>query len=351
MWSKSFIMMVVIMGAISLNGCASLSKTVTKEQQEAADYASTPFAPKDPYYLALKSVGYMYEALYRKKIIIAIDLGESEFKKNSKLPMTMDDVLINSFGQIQGGVDIMYLRDTRIEGVKPDYILTASLCGFDADVHSKNGAVGGGVGAGGGDTSWDASASASENATVSFLEVTLNLKYGRNSKEGVPGIIVPGATVKNTIGIYSVDNAVQFSAFVGRSGGSWNHRFRLGLGISQALGILLNYSVVELMGQVFPMPYWYTVNEKEPNEAVLKSIMKGFEAADKRTQIVKIQEMLACGGYKLIADGVRGPKTKKAISHFLSRIEKDGTEVSLAELYKLLLLELGKKYVPPVAGA
>lgn len=147
----------------------------------------------------------------------------------------------------------------------------------------------------------DLMASFAKGEAVSRITLDLRLEHYNNQ------IQLPGSQVSNTILVFELEREQNFGFMIYGSGMSLTGRIRFKQGFHQAVRNLVDYSVLQLMGKFYSMPYWKTLGASALDESqkLLAKWRHDFSKLPLKVQIAQIQNWLMRYNLEPVyADGV-----------------------------------------------
>jgi hypothetical protein len=83
-----------------------------------------------------------------------------------------------------------------------------------------------------------------------------------------------------------------------------------------AVRLLVQFSIVQIIGKYFDIPYWRLLEGVPPDPIVLSTLANDFHNMNELAQIVKIKECLYLHGYDIPINDEMDPPTIHALKHF-----------------------------------
>ncbi len=99
-----------------------------------------------------------------------------------------------------------------------------------------------------------------------------------------------------------------------------------------AVRLLVQLSLLQVMGKYLKLPYWRLLPGAPPDAVVLDQITQDYYAMSPRERILKVQEYLILNGYPVQSTGVLDGATKTALKAFSKR-SGEITEATYVALY------------------
>ncbi len=169
----------------------------------------------------------------------------------------------------------------------PNIVLDGGITGFDKDMFEKEREVeasGGWAGAQGG-------GHINAGANYSRLTLDLNLLDYRTQS------YFPGALSSNSILLQQSKLGWGVYGYYMGNGGSFDYDLKKKQGVHAALRTLVEYSILEVLGKYFQVPYWRCVRGANPDEDFIKRVYTAFLELQKDQQQLKIKNLLFLHGF------------------------------------------------------
>ena len=331
--------------SLSLGGCAAVQKMVSlkpeadKIQAEGARTKITKFSD------SLKNLGRLAETYKDEPFKVTVLPIENKSAAIGKLPndiTVMVESAINSIGStkiiaipydmadpaaVQG--DYFYIRGaiTEFDTIKK------KSSGFNAAV-----ALTGLKDIGrGGNKDADMDMSAGSSLGVSSITIDFNMVNARTNE------FIPGVHTKNTMKITDVVTNSDIGFSIAGSGFGINGSVTETQGTHAVIRLLVELSMVELIGKLRTYPYWIAVHDSKIDRDLLEKMQNDFRAFDKNTQTIYIQHLLSIIYDDVSVDSTKMAVTNKRIIEFKRKnnVIPYNEEIS-TELYTTLLTEIPK---------
>lgn len=108
-----------------------------------------------------------------------------------------------------------------------------------------------------------------------------------------------------------------------------------------AIRLLVQTSVLQIVGKYLYLPYWKLIPEMKPDPVVLDKIRQDFRNLSQTDKIGEIQTCLYLKGYDVPVTGRMDPRTQTAVNNFKSKAKDGGAMGGDTELYVELWSSLG----------
>jgi len=341
-------------------GCAVLDKyyypKITQKERSEIKAISTPFTGSALYDDALLSLGeYINSKVEYTKIIQPKRIGNTA--GGEKIPFNLTNMVITSLDHMSGPrlvvtpYDPEFINNDAITGgagsrIIPSLLINGSITEFDQDIDASEKDIDLDLLFGGGKTETDLGFGNTGSKKMSRITLDLCLlDYKTHS-------VIPGCCVTNTVNVMELEKGRKFGFAIYGSGMGISGRVSHTQGFHRSVRNLVNYSILQLMGKYYNLPYWRALGIQGPDPEVMNSLRKSFEAKPLRKQIKRLQKLLNQANIeevvdpntgnkiqKLAIDGVMGRKTKAYIEAFENKYVLDISKENLSEIY-LKLIEL-----------
>ncbi|OGV34208.1 MAG: hypothetical protein A2020_04285 [Lentisphaerae bacterium GWF2_45_14] len=169
----------------------------------------------------------------------------------------------------------------------PQVVIAGGITGFDKEMFEKEReaeASGGWAGAQGGGRI---------SASSEYSRLTLDL----NMLDYKTQAYFPGVIASNAIALTRSKLGWGVHAYYMGNGGSFDYELKKKQGVHAALRTLTEYSIIELLGKYFEVPYWRCVPGANSDDDMLKRIKDRFVEQQKERQMLMIKKMLFLHGF------------------------------------------------------
>ncbi len=174
-----------------------------------------------------------------------------------------------------------------------------------------------------------------------FQEARIAIDF--NIVDAKTGNFIAGVQSKNSMKIGSLTDSHDFGFSIAGSGIGISGSVTKQQGIHQAIRLLVELSIVELIGKLRTYPYWIAIHNGQIDNDLLKKMESDFNQHDKETRKIYIQHLLSII-YPDVSIGQKGMQnTNKRIKEFKKStgIIPYTNEIN-TELYTKLLTEIPK---------
>ncbi len=303
-----------------LTGCApDITPTLTKQEKEIA----SPFEEVTRYSNALRHLGEMITAYEGDPIKIQSKFITNDTSSEQELPKDISRMLITAVNKIGENIiyvpyDPQYLLNeaqtgAQINRVLPDIVISGAITEFDKDVYKKNRGLNAdfAFGNGKGDTDIGYSQSSDKSNTKIALDLHL-LNYKTMT-------MFPSLQTQNSIILYRRSKEREFGFSIFGNGLGFNGSVSANQGKHEALRLLVEFSILELVGKYYNIPYWKLLPNGKKDEMVIAKEKRKFRSIkkDKKLATALIQRMLYLHGYKIQTNGIYNKKTQETLKSYV----------------------------------
>ena len=297
--------------------------------------------------LALKNLGKMTYLYNTDKLKIMCDqiydrTGTSK-ATGAEIPQDVTVMTKNAINTIKGNVHLIdvnqaYQYSNQKIVLKPDVILKGGITEFDRGVETRSSK-----------TDLDLKTKPFTNIFKFFPGKVIGIGLEKGSKSSRASVTldyyfiefqrklgVQGISTKNHIDVYKGINETElgfhiFGGTIGLKGNIKNVDKR-----HAATRLLMQCSLIQLIGKFFDLPYWNLLEGIEQDNEVIAIIQDDYDKMNRNKQIIKIQELLYIHGFtKVQPTGIIDKNTLIAIKH-----NSKQKNINLKNLYLKLYLNL-----------
>jgi len=348
-----FMVLLIVLHGCGFNYTPKLSEAETTTLNES----KYPFGSDTMYNAALRNMGQSINATVQyRKVVQSKEIGNTA--GGNELPYNLTNMVINSVSEFAGPRLVVAPYDPQFvfadfqtggkgSRVLPDIVIGGSITEFDKDVEDdKSNASLDVLATHKGEA---AEAGAGKSSYIKKSRVVLDL-YLIDYKTHA---VIPGMHVSNTIHVHEISKDQDFRFHIWGAnmgiGGSIDRK----QGFHKAMRTLVEYSVLQLFGKYYDMPYWQLLGMKTADPGVIQSLAKTFRNKNRMQQVQDIQRWLtkynlgaasspATGKtyYEVPDDGYLDPATQAFIDKFIMQYAANTRNSSLEEIY-IKLVENG----------
>jgi len=344
----------LLAGALVVSGCASTSterarsdaQTLLAERTQAM---ASPQALATRYTESLEQFGRLL-AVYRKNskspmYVQSRNIGDatglSHPMVGAELPTDITEMVRSAVNRI--GERVVYVpfqpdyvlaqaqQGARMRLTVPDVLITGAITEFDRALSSAGRGGDLSLMFGGGNGATDASAARKGTSTISRLGLDFNLVDFASQS------MLPQIQATNSMRVLNetFEDSFDFAIYGNGFGLTTNTRYLQGR--HNAIRLLVDLSIVQLLGRYANVPYWRCLPNAAPDATVLQRVSRSYEAQDTTTRVKWLQDTLKDYGFPLATSGVMDARTQAALR---SVVEKFGWPAPKDPLAPQLFVQL-----------
>ncbi len=341
-----FTSLTVLFTVLALSGCTGLTKT----QIETMEKNPTPYEKESGYKNSLTTFSAMLAAWNVPETDLYL-LGKRVTNQTAckSLPMDITQMVATAVNHLGGNVRYIpyyptYLElDARlgfpIDRTTPALVIDGAITECDENLdtteldtegditgtrNDQEGSVGGGYG---------------RSGDLSRIALDFHLMDYRTSQ------LVPQIQSSMAVDIKSLKGGYDFSLQVLGSGFGLNRSRKLTQGRHNAIRVLVDVSVIQLLGKQLRVPYWRCIEGAQPDPMVLYSLQSDFAGAPEEARIFAIQALLRKWGYEVESSGTVDEATTAAVRDVAT---KTGVDAAISpQLYVKLYTDMPFSNIPP----
>lgn len=256
-----------------------------------------------------------------------------------EIPRDVTEMLMSTLNSIGGKVIFIpynpaFIQNQMVTGYStfenktiPDVVITGGITEFDRGLETRGSNV-------------DVGAAADFTGAPKWVpSTTAGAEYSAGDKTGLASITIDfnminfqtmsGIAKMQTVNTIKVSKAVSekelgitlFGPTFGLKGS-----IKKVQGRHAAVRLLVQLSMLQVIGKYMMVPYWNLLPEADPDPVVVESLKKSYYAMDEATRIIKLQELLFIQGYDVTISGEMDQGTLNALQNFkpgAKTIDKD----------------------------
>ena len=303
---------------ISLTACSSVP--VEKTQTTVPDIKVTTFTQ------AIEKLGLMYEIYAKPELRIMptqiLDKTGTSMPSKGEIPYDVTDMMKTSLNNIGGGIlfvpyNPIYMQQLAITGYTewgekliPGVVIDGGITEFDRSLSTIGDGIDGGLASSLGSSPFGLDFGNDNKSSVSRATVDFNLiDFKRN-------VGIPHKSATNSIELYkSVGEKSIGATIYGVTLGS-NSTVKHIQARHEAIRLLIQLSVIQIVGKYKQLPYWRLLPSIVQNERVYDEIEEKFEALTPAKQALKINEYLYMNGFNVEVTEEFDEKSQQALNKF-----------------------------------
>ena len=341
--------------SVAASGCASLDRSRADAQAtlvERTRAMSSPQALATRYTAALEQFGRLLDVyragkppLYVQSRTIADSTGLSHPLVGSELPNDITEMVRSAINRI--GDPVVYVpyhpdyvlghaqQGARLQLTLPNVLITGAITEFDRALASGGRGFDLGLMFGRGRGETEGTVSRKTSSTVSRLSVDFNL-VDFNTQTMLPRM---QATNSMRVLNESLEDSFDFAIYGNGFGMTGNTRYLQGR--HNAIRLLVDLSILQLLGRYANVPYWRCIPNAEPDPVVLQRITKSYLAQDTPTRVKWLQDSLRDYGFTLEVNGRLDERTRTALDAVSAQFKlPPGKDYLDAPLFERLFLNI-----------
>jgi len=233
------------------------------------------------------------------------------------------------------------IREAQIAGVThfpkmakylPDLVINGAVTQFDKGIISKSSNID--VDAQFGRAKGNTDMRMAHDRSDDISQITLDLNVFKYDDRK----FIDGAVTSNKIEIHRRRKRNRIGLFVNGSGIGYSKYATLQQSKDEALRILSEYSLLQLIGRLYNVPYWKCPTPNlEPDLYILKRKENRFNNANNKTRIKLLEELIPFFGKKVKADGKLSKEEIKSLSEIAREYHFESKKLN-AKFYRELYM-------------
>lgn len=276
---KYFFLLILVL----LQGCNQ-----TIDVPEADLKPQAPLQKHSQYSSALETLGEMMESFEDKKFAVMVDTIQDRTASGGRLPTDVTMLVQSALQNVGENLLLMPYSDNAINAysINADlsnlYIIHGAITEFDADTTTKgNGADGGGYAKG-------IDISAEKSADISNGTIAMDFMVQDYDKS----FFVPNVKATAKASIRKISNSKGYSFSILGNGFGVNGNTTSQTPIHHVINIMIEYSMVQLIGKLKNYPYWLAIHGADPDYRLIKKAAKKYNKLPSETQHRNISYLL-----------------------------------------------------------
>jgi len=312
---------IVTMGLLLVTGC-------TPPKVELAEFGKIDDIKTD-YTQALRNVDTMIAVFNGKPIGVYIKPIADRTASGGKLPRDISTVVKKSFNSIGYNVKTMFTINTKKPPKNKFYIIDGAITEFDLLKVAGSGRDVAGQGTynnqkGSVDFGMD------QEDKLTKLAITFNPQDPRT------GNYVPNASTSNRIEINQKSAGNEFAISILGSGIGLDNAVTKAQGVHSSINILVELSVVELLGKLTKYPYWL-LTRGEVNNDIVSHLSTHFIRDKLSKKIQKVSYLLSLRETSIQITTMMNSNLKQAIINYKTAHGMPANDILSGRLYRSLL--------------
>lgn len=321
-----------------LTGCVNPGNMLKPEVQLAENSAVEEKMNK--YTDALENLNELMDVYQEPGISLAIMPVENKTAAIGKLPNDVTIMVKSAINEIGENVRVYQYSDNVLSTVKNLYVIEGAITEFDTTNKSKSG-FNAGISGGKGKGEYDADGSSDADNSISNMTIDFNLI------NATTGAYEPKVHTSNSIKIIKKSASSDFGFSILGSGFGLSASASKSQGIHSAIRLLVDLSMVELIGKFRQYPYWVAVSGGKVNQRLLRRMKKNFSRFSNESKTIYITHLLSVIDPKIKGQAKTiDASTKQAIINYKSKYGIMPVDDTLTPNLYIHLLE----YAPKLKG-
>lgn len=283
---------------------------------------------KTNYSNALRTVNDMITIFNGHSIHVKVNNINDAATMGGKLPVKLDTVVNKSFNRIGNSVIVMQSYNPK-KLPKRIYVINGAITEFDVvqqDAKSTDGAAQGTHNGQAGDF----------NGGLSKGNKTTKLTLTLNPSDPISGNFISRTSTENTITIEQKNSASEFGFSILGTGIGMNSSVSKSHGLHSSINVLVELSVVEVLGRLVKYPYWLLTGG-EVNPDVVSHLSNKFLQDPLPNKIRKVSYLLALKGAGVQSTSMMNNKLKEEIKKYKVSHGMGNNDIISKKLYLSLL--------------
>ncbi len=316
----------VALALLLLSGCNN-----TKPELKIDKAGKEIHKSKSDYTNVLRRANNMIAVFYGKPMNIVVDTISNMTAEQARLPADITDIVKTAFNSIGSNVTVIY--DNNSENLKQSEIfkINGSITKYDVIYSDSNGMDMEVTGTHHGQRG---DAGGSRDNENQIIKLAINF----NPSDLYKGNYIARTSTSNEVTIEKKSKAHEFAFSILGSGFGFNNSVTKSQGVHASIVVLVEFSVVEVLGKLGKFPYWLLVDGGKVNYDIVNYLLKNFLREPLNKKIQMISYLLALRG----AEGVQPtrvmtPALKKAIIDYKVAHGMPANDTITKRLYKSLL--------------
>ena len=335
---RSLLLLSSVVATIILTGCNNPGGMITPKVELAEN---SPVEEKISKYTdALENLNEIMEVYRESGISLAVMPVENKTSAIGKLPNDITIMVKSALNEIGDKVHVFQYSDQVLNDVKNLYLVEGAITEFDTTNKTKRGfnvGVHGGKGRG----EYDSDGSSDADDSISNMTIDFNMI------DAATGAYVPQVHTSNSIKIVKKSASSDFGFSILGSGFGLSASASKAQGVHSAIRLLVDLSMVELIGKLREYPYWVAVSGGKVNQRLLRRMKRNFSRFPEEAKAIYITHLLSIIDPSIKPQQKKiDAKTKQAIINYKTKYGIMPIDASLTPALYIHLLE----YAPKLKG-
>jgi len=334
---------IIILSIFLISGCTIKSPKFTKKEKQIAK----PMTNDTYFSSAFEKLNLLLSTFHQNRYKFQVKDIENKSSDKS-LPKDIENFLTTPLLLNMHNIDLIAytpvynIREAQIAGVThfpkmakylPDLVINGAVTQFDKGIINKSSNIDVDAQFGKAEGSTDMRMARDRSDDISQITLDLNVfKYDDRK-------FIAGAVTSNKIEIHRRRKRNRIGLFVNGSGIGYSKYATLQQSKDEALRILSEYSLLQLIGRLYNIPYWKcTTPNLEPDVYILKRKENRFNNADNKTRAKLIEELIPFFGKKVKPDNKLSKEEAKILNEIAIEYQFKNRKLNAKfyrELYKV----------------
>ena len=176
----------------------------------------------------------------------------------------------------------------KIKRKLPDVVVRGGITEFDKDLLRKNNSIGVRVNTGGIDdfvADYDSNGSVSYRTNSDISRMVFDIYMSRYESQ----VAISRTYISNSIFIKKDSKSYSIGAYFEGCGLNFNYSINRSQGVYKSIRLLVQFSVLQMLGKYYQIPYWRCIEGAQPDQSVINSVKEDFEELDniKKVKFIK----------------------------------------------------------------
>ncbi|MBN2895846.1 MAG: hypothetical protein JXK05_08175 [Campylobacterales bacterium] len=321
------------------SGCSSPKPLAPELEQQEVQKMQTQYSSS---VLELGHLSDMFASgpLYVQTKGVVDDTGISKSMSNmGEIPYDITEMIKSAVNKAGGGItlidydpshqsNMMALGYTQFDQkIKPDLVISGGITEYDRALQTEKEGVNldvehGNVGLG-----------AAYDQARSVDRITIDINLIRFDTWAM----IPQMNATNSIKVYMGSNTANIGFSILSNVFGLNGSVKEIQGRHAAVRMLVEMSVVEVLGRYLNLPYWKVLPNGQEDPVVMQNVRKHFMSNSESGRVAMIQMMLFLHGYDMTVDGTLNTDTKNAVDDYGLKNKLDVVGINRALFEHLFL--------------
>ena len=339
---RNKLVLVSIVMSLLLSGCVMKPKFSEEEKKIAlpinnVTYYSDAFKKLDKLIGTFNRPTYRFQVKTIENLTSSKDILPIDSKSFIRTPIIlhMKSMKLMAYEPIFNRYETQttgHLYFPTMRKVMPQLVINGGVTQFDKGIisHSSNFDIDAEFGQGNGASDLRAD----RDRSNSLSQIALDLNVFRYKDR----MYLPGVATKNKIEIRRIRKKNRLGFFLNGSGMGISKYSTMQQSKDEALRILTEYSLIQLLGRLYEVPYWTcTTPAMKPDELVVDRKAERFSTAQGQSRKKLIEQLIPLYGYKSVqVDGTLSAEEQRMLVEIVKKYKFTTTKVFSTEFYKQL---------------